>query len=165
MSYKYSKKEIQEHCEKREQHEKETDKYLTNFVNTYFPNTYQINRTTNQWDKYDYLIYNTIKHTYCKVECKVRNFNLNQYDKYKEEGFALSYDKINNADSIIYIIPITNEILTIKTNTIKQLINEGKLKIVKKNVNRYQYTTHKDKHEEQLILIPYVYWKVYNISN
>ena len=75
----------------------------------------------------------------------------------------MSYDKLNNANSIIYIIPIANEILQIRTNTIKQLINDGKLKIVSKNVNRYQYTTYKEKHEEQLILIPYQYFKPYKM--
>jgi hypothetical protein len=163
MNYNYSKKEIQQHCEKREQHEKETDKYLNNFVNTYFPERYIINRTTNQWDRYDYLSFDTIKHTYCKVECKTRNFNINQYNKYKEEGFCLSLSKLDNADSIIYIIPIANEILQIRTNAIKQLINEEKLKVVKKQVNRYQYTNIKDKHEEQLILIPYQYFKAYKM--
>lgn len=163
MNYNYSKKEIQQHCEKREQHEKETDKYLNNFVNTYFPERYIINRTTNQWERYDYLIYDQIKHTYCRVECKTRNFNINQYNKYKEEGFCLSYDKLDNADTIIYIIPIANEVLQIRTNAIKQLIKEGKLKIVKKKVNRYQYTNIKDKHEEQLILIPYQYFKAYKM--
>jgi hypothetical protein len=163
MSYKYSKKEIQDHCIKREEHEKETDKYLNNFVNKYFPDRYIVNRTTNQWGRYDCLIYDTIKHTYCRVECKTRNFNINQYNKYKEEGFCLSLSKLDNADVIIYIIPISNEILQIRTNTIKQLINESKLKVVKKQVNRYQYTTYKEKHEEQLILIPYQYFKVYKM--
>lgn len=163
MSYKYSEKEIQEHCIKREEHEKETANYLNNFVNTYFPDRYIINRTNGQWDRYDYLIYDIIKHTYCKVECKTRNFNINQYNKYKEEGFALSYDKIENADTIIYIIPIANEILQIRTNTIKQLINDNKLKVVKKKVNIYHYTTHKEKHDEELILIPYRYFKTYKM--
>lgn len=161
--YKYSEEEIKQHCVKREEHEKETDIYLNNFVNKYFPDRYIINRTTNQWDRYDYLIYDQIKHTYCKVECKVRNFNINQYNKYKEEGFALSYDKIDTADVIIYIIPLTNEILQIRTSKIKQLLNEKKIKICQKYVNRYQYTTYKEKHNENLILIPYNECKVYTM--
>lgn len=163
MSYKYSEKEIQQHCFKREEHEKETDIYLNNFVNKYFPDRYIVNRTTNQWDRYDYLIYDTIKHTYCRVECKTRNFNINQYNKYKEEGFCLSYDKINTADVIIYIISLTNEILQIRTSKIKQLLNENKIKICQKYVNRYQYTTYKEKHNESLILIPYNQWKIYTM--
>ena len=161
--YKYSYGEIQEHCTKREEHEKETDIYLNNFVNKYFPDRYIINRTKGQWDKYDYLIYDTIKHTYCKAECKVRNFNINQYNKYRDEGFALSYDKINSSDVIIYIIPLTNEILQIRTTKIKDLLNENKIHIVEKSVNRYQYTSYKEKHNESLIMIPIQYWKIYTM--
>lgn len=161
MNYNYSQKEIQEHCEKREQHEKETDKYLNNFVNTYFPNRYIINRTNGQWERYDYLIYDQIKHTYCKVESKVRNLTKEQYDKYKNEGFCLSYNKINTCDVVIYFIPITNEILQIRTSKIKELLNQNKIHIVQKSVNRYQYTSYKDKHNETLLLIPYTEWKIF----
>lgn len=161
--YKYSYGEIQEHCIKRNAHEEETDKMLLNWINKYYPNRYIVNRTSGQWEKYDYLIYDQIKHTYCKAECKVRNFTIDKYNKYKEEGFCLSYDKINTADVIIYIIPLTNEILQIRTSKIKQLLNENKIKICQKYVNRYQYTTYKEKHNESLILIPYSEWKIYTM--
>ena len=161
--YKYSYGEIQEHCIKRNAHEEETDKMLLNWINKYFPNRYIVNRTSGQWEKYDYLIYDQIKHTYCKAECKVRNFTIDKYNKYKEEGFCLSYDKINTADVIIYIIPLTNEILQIRTSKIKQLLNENKIKICQKYVNRYQYTSYKEKHNESLILIPYNQWKIYTM--
>lgn len=163
MSYKYSEKEIQQHCIKREKHEKETDNYLNNFVNKYFPDRYIINRTNGQWSRYDYLIYDQIKHTYCKAECKVRNFTIDKYNKYKEEGFCLSYDKINYSDVIIYFIPLTNEVLQLRTSKIKELLNENKIHICQKSVNRYQFTNVKDKHNESLLLIPKQYWKVYNI--
>lgn len=160
--YKYSYGELQEHCKRRNEHEEETDKMLLNWINEYYPNRYIVNRTS-QWEKYDYLIYDQIKHTYCKAECKVRNFTIDKYNKYKEEGFCLSYDKINTADVIIYIIPLTNEILQIRTSKIKQLLNENKIKTCQKYVNRYQYTTYKEKHNESLILIPYNEWKIYTM--
>lgn len=160
--YKYTKEEIDEHRIGRNKHEEETDKLLNNWIEKYYPNTYIINRT-DEWEHFDYLIYSQIKKTYCKVECKTRYLTMAQYNKYSIEGFALSYDKINNADVIVYFIPLTNEVLQIKTNKIKQLLTEGKIKTVVKKVNRYQYTTHKDKRDETLVMIPKWYWKVYTM--
>ena len=160
--YKYSKKEIQEHCIKRNAHEEETDKILVSWIEKYYPNTYIINRS-GEWEKFDYLIFNTIDKRYCKVECKTRYFTMEQYNKYSVDGFALSYDKINYSDVIIYFIPITNEVLQIRTNKIKQLLTSGKINTTVKQVNRYQYTKRKDKHDETLVMIPKQYWKVYQM--
>lgn len=160
--YKYSSEEINEHRIKRNVHEEKTDKMLLEWINKYYSNRYIVNRT-EEFERYDYIIYDSIIHTYCKVECKVRNLTKEQYDKYKDEGLALSYDKINTCDVIIYFIPITNEVLQIRTSRIKQLLNENKIKICQKYVNRYQYTTYKEKHNETLLLIPYSEWKVYNL--
>ena len=162
MSYRYSYEEIQEHCIKRNSHEEETDKLLNSWIDKYYPNTYTINRSA-EWDKFDYLIFNQRNKHYCKVECKTRYFTMEQYNKYSIEGFCLSYDKINYSDVIIYFIPLTNEVLQIRTSKIKELLNENKIKICQKSVNRYQYTNVKDKHNESLVLIPKQYWKVYQI--
>lgn len=161
--YKYSYGEIQEHRIGRNKHEEETDKLLVSWIEKYFPNTYIVNRTNDEWEKFDYLIYSIPKQTYCKVECKTRYFTMEQYNKYSIEGFCLSYDKINYSDVIIYFIPLTNEVLQIRTSKIKQLLNENKIKICQKYVNRYQYTTYKEKHNESLILIPYNEWKIYTM--
>ena len=161
--YKYTKEEIEQHSIRRNKHEEETDKLLVSWIEKYYPNTYIINRTKGQWEKFDYLIFNTIDKRYCKVECKTRYFTMEQYNKYSTEGFCLSYDKINYSDVVIYFIPLTNEVLQIRTSKIKELLNESKIKICQKSVNRYQYTNVKDKHNESLLLIPKQYWKVYQM--
>lgn len=160
--YKYSSEEINHHRLVRNEHENETDKMFAEWIEKNFSNRYIVNRTA-EFDRYDYLIYDSIKHSYCKVESKVRNFTIDKYNKYKDEGFALSYDKINTCDVIIYFIPITNEVLQIRTSKIKELLNENKIRIVQKYVNRYQYTKYKEKHDETLLIIPYEYWKVYQM--
>ena len=160
--YKYSKEEINEHRIGRNKHEEETDKLLNSWIEKYFPNIYIINRT-DEWENYDYMIYNQINKYYCKVECKTRYFTMEQYNKYSVDGFALSYDKINYSDVIIYFIPITNEVLQIRTSKIKELLTSGKINTTVKQVNRYQYTNIKDKHDETLIVIPKQYWKVWKM--
>lgn len=161
--YKYSYGEIQEHCIRRNEHEAETDKLLLDWINKYYPNRYIVNRTEGQWEKFDCLIYDQINKHYCKVECKTRYFTMEQYNKYSIEGFCLSYDKINYSDVVIYFIPLTNEVLQIRTNKIKELLNENKIRLCQRSVNRYQYTNIKDKHNESLLLIPKQYWRVYQM--
>lgn len=160
--YKYTSEEINEHRIVRNKHEEETDDLFITWINKHFPNTYIINRT-DEWENYDYMCYNKIKQTYSKIEAKLRNLDETKYNKYREQGFCLSYDKMNTCDVVVYIIPYSNEILTIKTSKIKDLLNQNKIHIVQKLVNKYQYTKRKEKHDETLLIIPYSEWKVYNM--
>ena len=159
----YEDKDLQKHCELRNEHELTSDNLLIKFISTYYPNTYDVYRTTYQWERYDYKIENTSKSTSTKVEFKQRDFSIEDYNQYKTEGFALSISKLNNCDVILYYINTTNELLHIRTDKVKQLLEEKKLKVVERNVYRYQYAKNKGKHIEKLVLIPIQYWKVYNL--
>lgn len=158
MTTKEYEKRINEHCEKRNKYEEKADEIVNKFISTYFGDyNWTVTRTKSEWEHYDYII------SQSKVEFKQRWFkDINQYNKYKEEGFCLSYDKINNADVILYHIPITNEMLYIKCKLIKELYNANQIKLVKKKVNKYQFTD-LGKHEENLLLIPYKYFTIYKM--
>jgi hypothetical protein len=153
---------INKHRQERDIHEEHTDDVINKFIDKFYPDRYILNRT-DEWQHYDYIVYDKINKSYCKVEAKERYFNHEQYNKYKKEGFALSYHKLNTADVILYYIPLTNEILQIRTSKIKQLLNENKIKTVIKSVDKYQYSKELGKHTQHLVLIPYEYWRVYNM--
>lgn len=155
-----TKKEIAEHCKKRNKYEAEARKVIPQWKEQFYSDKdWTITFTNNEWDNTDFYINNT------PCELKERWVSdMNQYEKYKREGFVLTKSKIDSNECFFYHIPLTNELLYITKNKIQKGIEANDIKTITINVNKYNFAPNLGKKPLDMLLIPYDYWTKYELK-
>jgi hypothetical protein len=140
---------LKNHCEKRTNHEEKTDTLINHWITTYFPDKdISVTRTQNEFDTTDYIINGN------KFEVKTRTCSLEDINKYKQSGFVLSKDKLENNDYILYYLTPTHELYYISKQKIEYLYNQGIIQSKQIYTNTYYFEPRLGKTLRDCYLIP-----------